>query len=178
MKMASRLIDLISDFLPNKTLSCICIAIPFDWVILHWYASGAHGRSVGRCTVTWLPNFLEWVDYHVSLAMGLRPRAARGAPLSPSITSSLSTLSSILLAILSSLNFFIFSFSISYFSFGDISVNPFYLKFGGNCSFHGGVVCVRAARSQDTRSEGDSPGWKMRDCSWVNNFIYYQLKGQ
>ena len=142
-----------------------------------WYGRTV-GRSVGRCTVTWLPNFLRWVDYHVSLAMGLRPRAAHGAPLSPSITPSLSTSSSILLAILSSLNFFIFSFSIFLFFLRRFSVNPFYLKFGGKCSFHGGVVCVRAARSRDARSEGDSPGWKMRDCSWVNNFIYYQLKGQ
>ena len=31
------------------------------------------GRAGGRCTVTWLPNFLGWVDYHISLAMGLRP---------------------------------------------------------------------------------------------------------
>ena len=31
-------------------------------------------RKDGR-TVTWLPNFLVWVDYHISLAMGLRPRA-------------------------------------------------------------------------------------------------------
>ena len=31
-------------------------------------------RSIARCTVTWLPNFLGWVDYHISLAMGLRPR--------------------------------------------------------------------------------------------------------
>ena len=63
-------------------------AIPVDWVILHWYACGADGRSVGRsldrslarCTATWLPNFLGWVDYHSSLAMGLCPRArfARG----------------------------------------------------------------------------------------------------
>ena len=28
--------------------------------------------SIARCTVTWLPNFLGWVDYHISLAMGLR----------------------------------------------------------------------------------------------------------
>ena len=34
-------------------------------------------RSLARCTVTWLPNFLGWVDYHISLAMGLRPRALR-----------------------------------------------------------------------------------------------------
>ena len=39
------------------------------------------GRAGGGCTVTWLPNFLGWVDYHISLAMGLRLRAARGAPL-------------------------------------------------------------------------------------------------
>ena len=42
-------------------------------------------RTDGR-TVTWLPNFLEWVDYHISLPMGLRPRSrasrAGGAPLS------------------------------------------------------------------------------------------------
>ena len=29
------------------------------------------GRAGGRWTVTWLPNFLGWVDYHISLAMGL-----------------------------------------------------------------------------------------------------------
>ena len=73
------------DFLPNKTLSCIWVAIPVHWVILHWYTCGADGRLLARCTVTWLPNFLGWVDYHISLAMGLRPRAARsaahGAPL-------------------------------------------------------------------------------------------------
>ena len=29
----------------------------------HWYACGADGRAVGgRCTVTWLANFLGWVD--------------------------------------------------------------------------------------------------------------------
>ena len=29
----------------------------------------AVGRSFGQCTVTWLPNFLGWVDYHVSSAI-------------------------------------------------------------------------------------------------------------
>ena len=62
------------------TLSCIWVAIPVDWVTLHWYVCGAEGRSLARslarCTVTWLPNFLGWVDYLISLAMGLRPRAA------------------------------------------------------------------------------------------------------
>ena len=51
-----------------KTLSCIWVAI-LDWVILPWYACGAEGQSLARCTVTWLPNFLGWVDYHISLAM-------------------------------------------------------------------------------------------------------------
>ena len=36
------------DFLANKTLSCIWVAIPVDWVILHWYACGADGRSLAR----------------------------------------------------------------------------------------------------------------------------------
>ena len=31
--------------------------------IEHWLACGADGRAAGeRCTVTWLPNFLGWVD--------------------------------------------------------------------------------------------------------------------
>ena len=53
-------------------------------LFLHWYSCGPNGRSggrsVGQCTVSWLPNFVGWVDYHISLAMGL---AARGAPLLP-----------------------------------------------------------------------------------------------
>ena len=28
--------------------SCIWVAMPVDWVILHWYACGADGRSGGR----------------------------------------------------------------------------------------------------------------------------------
>ena len=28
----------------------------------HWFPCGADGRSVARCTVTWLPNFLGWID--------------------------------------------------------------------------------------------------------------------
>ena len=30
------------------------------------------GWAVGRCTVTWLPNFLGWVVYHISLPTVLR----------------------------------------------------------------------------------------------------------
>ena len=29
----------------------------------HWFPCGADGRSFVRCTVTWLPNFLGWVDF-------------------------------------------------------------------------------------------------------------------
>ena len=29
------------------------------------------GRAVGRCTVTWSPNFLRWVVYHIFLSMVL-----------------------------------------------------------------------------------------------------------
>ena len=40
---------------------CIWVAIPVDWVTLYWCACGAKdGRSLGQCTVTWLPNFLGW----------------------------------------------------------------------------------------------------------------------
>ena len=56
------------------TSSCIWVAMHVDWVILHWYACGADGRLVGRM-VTWLPNFLEWVDHYIFLGMGLRSRA-------------------------------------------------------------------------------------------------------
>ena len=36
------------DFPPKVTLSCIWISIPVNWVILHWYASGADGRAYGH----------------------------------------------------------------------------------------------------------------------------------
>ena len=43
----------------------------------HWFSCGADGRSVGgRCTVTWLPNFLGWIDL-----LSHRASRARGAPL-------------------------------------------------------------------------------------------------
>ena len=44
--------------------------------IEHWFPCGADGRAgCGRCTVTWLPNFLGWVDlrsYGALLARALR----------------------------------------------------------------------------------------------------------
>ena len=44
------------------TSSCIYVAIPVDWVVLHWYGCGADRQSLPQCTVTLLPNFLGWVD--------------------------------------------------------------------------------------------------------------------
>ena len=43
--------------------------------ILHWYNCCADGRSVGwsRCTITWLPNFLGWIDL---LSYGATPRSS------------------------------------------------------------------------------------------------------
>ena len=51
--------------IPPKTPRVACDIISVNWVILHWYACGADGRSDGR-TVTWLPkkelsNFLKVV---------------------------------------------------------------------------------------------------------------------
>ena len=34
-------------FFPNKPLSYIWVAIPVNWIILHWYTCGADGRAVG-----------------------------------------------------------------------------------------------------------------------------------
>ena len=70
----------------NKTLSCIWVAIPVEWIILHRYACGADGRSggraVGRCTVTWLPNFLGLVVFHIFYPWCSAARASRArAPL-------------------------------------------------------------------------------------------------
>ena len=65
------------------TSSYIWVAIPVEWVILHWYACGADGQSSGRCTVTWLPNFLGWVVYHIFLPMVLRFARESSAKIAP-----------------------------------------------------------------------------------------------
>ena len=67
-------------FLPNKInlelhLGCHTCWLSYFTLVCLW-CGGTVARSLARCTVTWLPNFLGWVDYHISLAMGLRPRAA------------------------------------------------------------------------------------------------------
>ena len=54
------------------------------------------GRSVGRCTVTWLLNFLGWVVYHIFLPMVLR--CGRFAPESSAINPDNSNFFSISLA--------------------------------------------------------------------------------
>ena len=64
-------------FLPTKLVSVVIYFSLTDYtdypkLILHWYACGADGRSLVPCTVTCLPNFLRWVDYHISLAVELR----------------------------------------------------------------------------------------------------------
>ena len=62
-----------SDFLPNKTWSCIWVAIPIDWVILHWQPCGGYGRSLARSVYGHvITKFLRWVDYHISFAMRSR----------------------------------------------------------------------------------------------------------
>ena len=45
------------DFPPKKTSSCTWVAIPVDWVILHWYACGVDGRAGVRSRD--YPNFLD-----------------------------------------------------------------------------------------------------------------------
>ena len=57
--------------LPDLLTELFYIGMPVVWT-----DSRVVSRSVGRCTVTWLPNFLGWEDYHISLAMGLRPHVA------------------------------------------------------------------------------------------------------
>ena len=42
---------------PAKIMSCISVAIPIDWVILHWYACGADGQSLGRAVYSHVIKF-------------------------------------------------------------------------------------------------------------------------
>ena len=48
-------------FLPNKTLSCIWVAIPLDWVIFHWRACVADGWAVGLVDV-WSCDYQNFSD--------------------------------------------------------------------------------------------------------------------
>ena len=42
--------------------SSCALKLPRKCEIEHWFPCGADGRACGWCTVTWLPNFLGWVD--------------------------------------------------------------------------------------------------------------------
>ena len=53
----------------------VAFGLPYLLIDL-FYIGMAVVRTDGRCTVTWLPNVLGWVDYPISLAMGLHPRYA------------------------------------------------------------------------------------------------------
>ena len=44
------------------TLSCIWVTIPVDWVILHWYACGADGQSLGWAGVVWSRDYQIFSD--------------------------------------------------------------------------------------------------------------------
>ena len=56
------------------------VAFGFPYLLIEVFYIGIPVVGTDGRTVTWLPNFLGWVDYHISLAIGLRPRArfARG----------------------------------------------------------------------------------------------------
>ena len=57
----------------SKTLSCNWVAIPVDWIILHWYASGADGRSGGRAVYGHVTTkFSPIIVYHIFFTQVLR----------------------------------------------------------------------------------------------------------
>ena len=60
-------------------LGCHTCWVSYFTLVCLWCGLTAGGQADGR-TITWLPKFLGWVDYHILLGMGLRSRA-RGAPL-------------------------------------------------------------------------------------------------
>ena len=61
------------------TSSCIWVAIPVHWVILHWYACGADGRSVGRAYGHMITKFSRkgWLLYFLTHGAPLRALRAR-----------------------------------------------------------------------------------------------------
>ena len=58
------------------------------WESKHWFSCGVEGLpgAVGWCIVTWLPNFLGWVDLQSYGAPPMRTLHACGAPLWRTIT--------------------------------------------------------------------------------------------
>ena len=65
---------------PAKITSS-CFWLPY--LMMELFYIGMPVVWTDRRTVTWLPKFLGWVDYHIFLGLGLRSRAlrAREAPL-------------------------------------------------------------------------------------------------
>ena len=66
------------------TSSCIWVAIPVDWVILHWYACGADGRSLGRAVYghvitkfSRMGRLLHFLTHGVQLARFARESCAK-----------------------------------------------------------------------------------------------------
>ena len=58
------------------TSSCIWVAIPVDWIILHWYACGADGRSVYGHVITKFSGMGRFTD-GAPLARASRARKLR-----------------------------------------------------------------------------------------------------
>ena len=74
----------LTGFYTEDEPSCLCFpkrGLPFVFTtknphhrlpkMLHWYACGPGRWAASQCTVTWLPNFLRWVVYHIFLPLVL-----------------------------------------------------------------------------------------------------------
>ena len=76
----------------NWLFSCLCftrrgwlcdfplkqprVAFELSYLMIELFHIGIPVVRTGGRTVTWLPKFLGWVDYHIFLEMGLRLRAS------------------------------------------------------------------------------------------------------
>ena len=66
----------------NRTLSCISVAIPVDLIILHWYACGGDGRSLGLAVYGHvITKFSRMGSLLHFLTHGAPPRALRAREL-------------------------------------------------------------------------------------------------
>ena len=72
------------------TSSCIWVTIPVDRVILHWYASGADGRSLGRAVGVRSRDYQVFLDGEITslsypwCSAGVRKVASADNRLNPS----------------------------------------------------------------------------------------------
>ena len=70
------------------TSSCIWVAIPVDWVILHWYTCGADGRSLARSVYGHVITKFSWMGslpHFLTHGAPLRALRARAPLLSPTL---------------------------------------------------------------------------------------------